>query len=118
MRVTLLPSATTAWRWRRQRAAFGDRLHVLQRARERRRARLPILFLGGIVAQRRVVVDQRVDQLRRGRGHRPRFERAVIEDVRTARAHWLRVCIRELGLPDEDLVRDRPHSAELTILAL
>ena len=109
---------TTARSRRRQRAALGDRLHVLQRARERRRPRQPIFFLGGIVAHRRVVVDQRVDQLRRGGGHRPRFERAVIEDVRTARAHRLRVGIRELGLADQDLVRDRPHGAELTILAL
>src|SRR5215204_3456038 len=110
--------AATARRRRRQCAAFSDRLHVLQRAGERRGPRLSILFLGGIVAQRRIVIDQRVDQLRGRRGHRACFERAVIEDVWAAGAHRLRVGVRQLGLADEYFVGHRPYRAELTILAL
>jgi AraC-like DNA-binding protein len=76
---------------RRQRAALGERLHVLQRAREGCGPLLAILRPRGIVGQHRVVEEDRVHDLRRRRGDRPRLERAVIQVVRTAFTNRLRV---------------------------
>jgi hypothetical protein len=45
------------------RAAFGERLHVVQRAGKLRSPRLNVLLPGGIVGQHGVVEDQRVNQL-------------------------------------------------------
>src|SRR6185503_9955127 len=49
--------------------------------------------------------------------HRPRFERAVVEVVRTAFAHRLRVGVRQLGLADEHLTANGPNGSELAVLA-
>src|SRR6185312_3158749 len=61
--------------------------------------------------------EQRVDDLRRRRRHGTRFERAVVHVVAHALADRLRVGVRQLGPADENFVRDRPHRAELAVLA-
>src|SRR4030095_5627308 len=55
-------TAATRRRWR-QRAAFSEGLHVLQRSRECGRALRLVLLLRSIVGQHRVVVHERVNQL-------------------------------------------------------
>src|SRR5581483_5502135 len=64
-RASLL--SASARRRRRQRAAFGERLHVLQRAHERRAAALHVLLARFLVGEHRVVEEERVDDLRRRR---------------------------------------------------
>ena len=65
-----------------------------------------------VVCHHRVVEDQRVDELRRRRGDGPCFERAVIEVVRAAFPHRLRVGVGKLGAADEDLAGHRADRAE------
>ena len=77
----------------------------------------PVRFAGGVVRQHRVVEEERVDELRGGRRHRPRLERAVIEIVRPAFSHGLGVGVGELGLSHQDLAADGTHGAEFTVLA-
>ena len=45
------------------RAAFSERLHVVQRPRKLRSPCLNVLLPGGVVGQHGVVEDQRVNQL-------------------------------------------------------
>ena len=90
--VTVLPSAAdvrvVSWRVRRLRgrlrarphhhhvagaeaaSTLGQGLHVLQCTRERCRSLRLVLLFRSIVGQHRVVVHQRVNQLRGGRGER------------------------------------------------
>src|SRR5882762_3334650 len=111
-----LRTATARWGGR-QRAAFGEDLHVLERLRELPGPLRPVPFAGGVVRQHRVIEYQRINELRRGRGHRPRLQRAVIEIVRTAGSHGLRVGVGQFGFSHEDLARDGTHGAEFTSLA-
>ena len=52
-----------AGRGRRKRAAFSERLHVVQRTRKLGGPLLNVLFPSGVVGQHRVVEDQCVNEL-------------------------------------------------------
>ena len=56
-------SRGTAGRGRRKRAAFSERLHVVQRTRKLRGPLLNVLVPSGVVSQHRVVEDQCVNEL-------------------------------------------------------
>jgi hypothetical protein len=56
-------SPGTAGRGRRKRAAFSERLHVVQRTRKLRGPLLNVLFPSGVVGQHGVVEDQCVNEL-------------------------------------------------------
>src|SRR2546421_11939424 len=83
-------------RWR-QLAALSENLHVLQRLRESGAPRFLILCPRRIVGQHRIIEEERVDDLGRGRRHRPCFDRAVIKVERRALLRSLRIGVRELG---------------------
>src|SRR5580700_896187 len=110
-----LPAAARWGGW--QRATFGEDLHVLERPCERRGLLRLVLLTGGVIRQHRVIEHQGVNQLRRGRGNRPRLKRAVIEIVGPASLHGLGVGVGKFGSPHEDLARDGTYGAEFAILA-
>src|ERR1700680_1876173 len=56
-------SRGTAGRGRRKRAAFSERLHVVQRTRKLRGPLLNVLLPSGVVGQHRVVEEQCVNEL-------------------------------------------------------
>src|SRR5712691_24218 len=107
--------STAASRRRWKRTAFGEDLHVLERRGELCGPPRPVHLAGRGVCQHRVVEEQRVDDLRGGRRHGPRLERAVIEVVRPALPHGLCVGIGELRFSYENLIRDRPYRAKFTV---
>src|SRR5580765_1792046 len=113
----VMESASASRWWRRQRSAFGERLHVLHPAHERRAPPILVRLLRRIVRQIRVIEKQRVHELRCRRRHGTRFERAVVHVVALSFTDRLGVGVRELGLADEDFAPHRPHGAELAVFA-
>src|SRR5207302_7046488 len=101
----------------RQRAAFGENLHILQGLSELRGALRLISLARGIVGEWRVVVHQRVNKLRRSRSDGARLERSVIDNVRTVCPDRPRIRIRELRLSHQHFGRDGTYGAELAIFA-
>src|SRR5688572_12418442 len=82
-------AAARGSRW--ERSTLGQDLHVLERGRELRGPPRLVRLARRVVGQQRIVVDQGVNDLRGGRGHRPGFDGAVIEVVWTPRPDRLRV---------------------------
>ncbi len=106
-------SRSSASRRRWECAALGQDLHIPERPREHRRPLCNVLLSRGGVGQTRVVKHQRVYQLRCGSRYRPRLQRAVVEIVRSAFPHRLRVGVGEFRLAYQNLVADRPHRCRL-----
>ena len=103
---------------RRERAAFGQDLHVVHAAHEGRAAAFNVGSLGGIITRHeRKIVDQRVEDFRGLRVDRAGFEIAVIEIVQAAFTNRLRVGVGLFGLGDENFRANRTHRANIALLA-
>src|SRR5262249_58833827 len=101
----------------RQSSAFGENFHVLEGLRELRSPPRLIAFAGRIIRQHGVIEHEGINELRRGRRQRPRFESSVIQIVWLAGPHWLRISVGKFGFSYEDLVGNGTHGANFTVLA-
>src|SRR6516164_933912 len=61
-RLILSAAAACGGRCRRQRAAFGEDLHVLERLHEPRGSLLLVSFASGVVSQHRIIEYQSVNE--------------------------------------------------------
>src|SRR6185295_8580090 len=109
-------SASACWS-RRQSAAFGKDLHILDCSRELCGSPHLVRLAGGIICERRVVPHQCVKNRGCRRGQRSCFQRAVIEDIRLPGCDGLRVRIGKFGFSNQNLSPNGTDGADFTILA-